>query len=211
MGNLLGSILSTSASLRAFSRGLDVVQNNVSNANTPGFVKQTQDFESNSFDPSRGLPGGVTVGPLLNARSDYAEQAVRRQQSASGAADQTASSLAQIEPIFDLSATSGISGTLSKFFDSFSQLSVAPNSNPSRQGVLDRAKELSQAINQSATALSRASSDADHELTSAVAGVNQLLDKIAVYNKEFRARADAGSEPSLDANVHRTLEELSQL
>jgi len=212
MGNLLGSILSTSASLRAFSRGLDVVQNNVSNANTPGFVKQTQDFTNEQLlTRTAACPEGYRSGPLLNARDEFAEQAVRRQQSASGAADQTASGLTQIESLFDLSATSGISGSLSKFFDSFSQLSVAPNSNPSRQGVLDRAKEVAQAINQNAAALTSASGDADHQLTSTVAGVNQLLDKIATYNKEFRARGDAGSDPSLDANVHRTLEELSQL
>jgi flagellar hook-associated protein 1 FlgK len=211
MGNLLGSILSTASSMRVFSQGLNVVQNNVANANTPGFVKQTQDFRVISFDVTRGLTGGVSLGPLLNSRNEFAEQSVRRQQSASAGADQRAGDLSQLEPIFDLSSTSGISGTLGKLFDSFSQLSVAPNSNPSRQAVLDRAREAAQAINQSAGALTNASSSADTQITNAVDGINQRLDKIATLNREYRSHSDAGNDPSLDADVHRTLEELSQL
>jgi flagellar hook-associated protein 1 FlgK len=37
------------------------------------------------------------------------------------------------------------------------------------------------------------------------------LDKMATYNVELRARKEAASEPSLDANIHQALEELSQL
>lgn len=211
MGNLLTSILSTASSMRAFAQGLNVVQNNVANANTPGFVKQTQDFSANSFDLGSGLTGGVSVGPLLNSRNEFAEQSVRKQQSASTAADQRAGDLAQVEPIFDLSSTTGISGTLGKLFDSFSQLSVAPNSNPSRQAVLDRAKAVAQAVNQSAAALTNAGSSADTQITNTVAGINNLLGKIAKLNGEYRSHADAGSDPSLDADVHKTLEELSQM
>ncbi len=211
MGNLLGSILSTASTLRAFSQGLNVVQNNVANANTPGFVKQTQDYLAKSFDITGGLAGGVSLGPLLNSRNEFAEQSVRKQQSASTAADQRAGDLSQLEPIFDLTSTSGISGTLGKLFDSFSQLSVAPNSNPSRQAVLDRAKEVAQAINQSAGALTNAASSADTQITNTVNSINQLLDRIAKLNIETRSNSTAGTDPSLDANVHSTLEELSQL
>jgi len=210
MGGLLASILSTSSSLRAFSQGLNVVQNNVANANTPGFVKQTQDFTVNPFDLTRGLTGGVSIGPLLNSRNELAEQAVRNQQSASASADQRAGDLQQLEPIFDLSSDSGVSESLNKLFDSFSQLSVSPNSNPSRQNVLDRAKQAAQAINRSAAALSSASAGADTQIKNTVDGINRLLDKIATLNAEYRKSADAGQNPSLDADIHRTLEELSQ-
>ncbi len=211
MGNLLGSILSTVSSIRAYSQGLSVVQNNVANVNTPGFVKQTQDFVAGSFDLGSGLTGGVLLGPLLSSRNEFAEQAVQKQQSAASSADQRAGDLSQLEPIFDLSSASGISGTLGKLFDSFSQLSVAPNSNPSRQAVLDRAKETAQAINQSAAALTSASGSADTQIASSVNGINSLLEKLGKLNAEYRGNSSAASDPSLDADVHKTLEELSQL
>ena len=87
MGNLFGSILSSSNSLRAFSQGLDVVQSNVTNASTPGYVRQVQDFDALGFDLDKGSPGGVAIGQLLNSRNEYAEQSVRRQQSAAGSAE----------------------------------------------------------------------------------------------------------------------------
>ena len=70
---------------------------------------------------------------------------------------------------------------------------------------------MAQAINQSAGALTNASGSADTQITNTVAGINKLLDKIATLNGEYRRQSDAGSDPSLDADVHRTLEELSQL
>ncbi len=210
MGNLLGSILHGASSMRAFEQGLNVVQSNVSNAQTPGYVKQTQDFESLSFGLDKGLPGGVALGPLLSARDENAEQTVRRQQSASASADQRASDLSQIEPVFDVTEGSGVAGALSRFFNTFSQLSVAPNSNPSRQAVLDGAKSLAQSVNQSASALTTASGVADRDITNTVDGINRVLGQIASSNVEFQKRFDANKDPGLDAALHKSLEELSQ-
>ncbi len=58
MGNLYSVLNSASQSLQAFERAIDVTQNNVTNANSPGYADQvpqliSQDFESNT---------GVNVG-----------------------------------------------------------------------------------------------------------------------------------------------------
>ena len=63
MGNLLTSLLNTANSLRAVERALTVTENNVVNASTPGFAKQTATFEAMPFDLTVGLPGGVISGP----------------------------------------------------------------------------------------------------------------------------------------------------
>jgi flagellar hook-associated protein 1 FlgK len=210
MGNMLGSILAGASSMRTFEKALNVVQSNVTNANTPGYVKQTLDFTANA-GLDLGRPGGVTVGQLLNARDEHAERSVRRQQSSAGEAGQRAADLAQIEPIFDLSSTSGVSATLNKFFNSFSQLSVAPNDNLSRRAVIDRATDVANSINQGASALVNATGESDTEIRQTVSGINQLLSKIANLNVQYRERFEAGNDPSLDADVNQTLEQLSQL
>src|SRR4051812_34021585 len=148
MGNVLASILATSYSMRAFQQGLNVTQTNVTNASTPGYVKQTQTFEADTFDLSKGLPGGVRAGQVLSSRNEYAEMAVRRNQQEVGLAQQRSTDLGQMEPIFSLTDGSGIAGALSNFFQSFSDLSVTPNSSTSRQAVLDRAKELASSFNE---------------------------------------------------------------
>jgi flagellar hook-associated protein 1 FlgK len=197
--------------MRSFEQALNVVQNNVSNSQTPGYAKQSLVFTAQSLDIEKGLPGGVSVGGLVSSRDEYAEQSVRRQQAASGEANQRVSDLSKIEPIFDLTAGAGVAGALNKFFQGFSQLSVAPNSIPARQIVLSRAQDVSQAINQSASGLTSATSATDGDITSTVAKVNDLLGRIANYNSESRQRFDANKDPSLDAGLHQTLEQLSEL
>lgn len=210
MGNVLTSILATSASMRAFGQGLNVTQTNVTNASTPGYVKQTQVFESDTFDLSRGLPGGVKAGQVLSSRNEYAELAVRRNQQAAGAAEQRASDLAQIEPIFTLAEGAGISGSLSRFFQSFSSLSITPNSSPSRQAVLDTAQELASSFNQTASQLQDASSAADHDIRGTVDSINKLLSTMQTLNKDVRQNFEMASDPTFDAKVHNTLEQLSE-
>ncbi len=85
MGGLLGTLNSSVDALRAFENALAVSQNNVSNANTPGYASQTATFEALPFQPNAGLTGGVTAGPNQSTDSQYADQAVRN---ATGAARQ---------------------------------------------------------------------------------------------------------------------------
>ena len=100
------------------------------------------------FDPSQGLAGGVTPGPLINTRSEYAEQAVRDQDTALGSAQQLSNDLGQIQPLFDLTSTTGIASSLNSFFNTFSQLTVNPNDEVSRQAVITAAGQLAQNLNQ---------------------------------------------------------------
>jgi flagellar hook-associated protein FlgK len=59
MGNLFSALGTAGESLKAFETGLNVTQNNVTNANTPGYADQVPVFDSLSFQPHNGLLGGV--------------------------------------------------------------------------------------------------------------------------------------------------------
>src|SRR5437660_6060291 len=120
MGNLFTSLLNSANSLRVFDRSLNVIQNNITNANTPGYVKQDLPLLALPSDPANGVSGGVIAGPLVSARSSYLEQAVRNQQEWLGHAQQRSEDLGQVEPLFDLTSSGGIAHGINKFFDSFS-------------------------------------------------------------------------------------------
>src|SRR5438067_175224 len=139
MGNIFTSLLNATGALQVYGRALSVVENNISNVNTPGYVRQDQTFLSLPFDPAKGLTGGVLTGPVLGARSEFLEHAVRSQQENFGSAQQRATDLAQIEPLFDLTTGFGISSAFNRFFDSFAQLAVNPNDPVARQAVIDQA------------------------------------------------------------------------
>ena len=54
MSNLLNSLLSSASALGAYDQVLQVTQNNVANASTPGFVKHRQTLLAMPFDPAAG-------------------------------------------------------------------------------------------------------------------------------------------------------------
>ena len=82
MGGLSGLLHNSANSLGVFERAFETIENNITNANTPGYAKQVQSLDPLPFDPGQGLPGGVMAGPLLSSRSEYLEQSIRNQQSA---------------------------------------------------------------------------------------------------------------------------------
>ena len=211
MGNLLTSLLNTANGLSVLTQGLNVTENNVVNANTPGYVKQTQVFEAQPFDLSIGLPGGVTAGPMISSRDAFAEQTVREQQSAANYYAPQASVLTALQGNFDLSSSTSVASSLNSFFQSFSQLSVNPSDTVSRQAVLDQAGQLARSFQQTASGLAQQGSDTGGQITSTVNDINSLASTIAQINAEGRVDPNGGVDAGVDAKLNSSLESLSQL
>ena len=156
MGNLFATINTAAGSLKAFESALGVASNNITNAQTPGFARQSLDLVAQRMVPQLGLPGGVAAGEVLSSRKTYLEQGVRLQLQREGYFRQQAANLEQVEPVFDIGASSGIAGAADALQQSFSQLSVTPNDVPARQNVLRRAQDLAHAFNTTGQALASA-------------------------------------------------------
>src|ERR1700722_8124835 len=134
MSNLLASLNVTAGALNAFDLALETTQNNVANAQTPGFAAQTQTLDSMTFNPAQGEVGGVSAGVIVNSRDDFAEQNVHNQNMVLGAASQSVNSLTQLQNLFPVSATSaGVSSGLNGLFSSFSSWAETPNSANAQQ------------------------------------------------------------------------------
>lgn len=211
MGNLFTSLLSSANGLRAYEQALAVTQNNVTNASTPGFVKQTQSLEALPFDLTVGLPGGVRAGPVVSSRDGYAERAVRDQQTSFGFSNQKTTNLTPLETSFSLSGTSGIAPSISNLFQSFSRLSVNPNDTASRQAVLQQAGVVAQSFQGAASSLLSQQSSLDRESRGAIDAINHLATVIAQINTHNRGRKPGSTDAGVDAQLNSSLEELSQL
>lgn len=208
MSNLLTSLVNSATALRVFERVLVVSQNNVANVSTPGYAAQRLSLLATDFQPELGLVGGVRAGEIQSARSEYAEQAVRRQSQSLGFFDQTVASLAPLEAAFDISGERGIAGALNGLFQSFSAWSLSPNSTTARHAVIDSARQLAESFRQAAASLTSAAVDTDRQIRQTVEQINQLGVRLQQCNLERRGGMnDAG----LDAKVHTVLEELSEL
>lgn len=211
MGNLFTSVLNAANAIRVYDRQLTAIQNNIANANTPGYVRQVQTLQAERFEPESGLAGGVSAGPVLNARYAYAELSVRTQVSDASYSGQRAMDLARLETYFDPSGTSGVAGAMSKFFLSFSQLSVNPNDRVARQSVLDRSQSLADAFNQTAAGLSNLGVQAEKQTGDAVTAINRLGEQLQEINRIYRSSAKSTTDAGLDAKMHSTLEAMAEL
>src|SRR5262249_10298752 len=128
-----------------------------------------------------------------------------------GSAQQRAQDLTQVQPLFDLTSSSGVSGALNQFFDSFSALSVNPNDPVSRQNVIDRAGQLTKAFNQAAIGISQVSQTVSKQVGDTVSSINSLAGQIAAINQQFRDDSTSSTDEGLDSKLHNALEQLSQL
>jgi flagellar hook-associated protein 1 FlgK len=210
LGNLFAAITNTASALKAFEDGLTVVSNNVTNANTPGYVEQTQTFEAQPLDLSQGLDGGVLPGPMQSSRDQYAEKAVQQQQTALGLYQQKVADLTPLQSFFSLSSTSGVAPAMDALFSSFSQLSVNPNGTVQRQAVLNAAATVAQQFNAAASGLSSQGANLNQQTRSIVGSINQLASSIAEVNSQDRVDPSGTVNAGVDAQLYSSLESLSQ-
>lgn len=209
--SLFSSLVASTDSLRAYDRSLSVSQNNVGNADTPGFAKRRLSFIPKQFDVERGLSGGIRTGPLLSYRDTFSERSVWRQTHTLGQHAQQAADLEQIEAYFPIAEGAGIAGSINKFFNSVSSWSINPNDPVARRVVLDRAASLARSFNETAGAVSATASSVDRQIQNAVQRINTLAARVRDLNAEVRSDRGKIDDPGLDAQLHSTLEELSKV
>ena len=159
---------------------LDITQNNVSNSQTPGYVKQIPTFDALQFQPQNGLEGGVLAGAPQDSRNEYAEVAVRQQVSLLGSSQQLATSLDPIEQAISVSGTSSISSALDTMFQSFSAWSANPVQHQS--AVLTAANGVASAFAQSASSLNQAQVSVNGDLQTTVNSINQIASQLQQIN-----------------------------
>lgn len=209
MPNILSELLSSAAALGTYNQVLQVTQNNVANASTPGYVKQRQNLIAMPFDPVSGAMGGVRAGTIESARNLYAEQAVRRQTVLLGQAQQNVNSFSSLQSLFDISGKSGLPSTLNHLFQSFSAWAQSPGDATARQTVLERAGDVARSFQQAATGLSDLAQGTERQIGQTVQQVNALTRQIADYNAQILKTG--GADAGLDTGLTSTLEQLSEL
>jgi flagellar hook-associated protein 1 FlgK len=208
MGSLFSALGSAASALDAFQRAVDVTQDNVTNANSPGYAKQIPVFQSQPFELNSNLSGGV-VEQTQDGRNQYADAAVRQQLSLQGAAQQLQSSLTPLQNVFDVSSSSPIPSAFNQLFQSFSQWSTQPSNPVYQTAVINAAQQTATAFQQAASQLSSIRGGAVQDLQSTVGQINQDLSQIQSYNVSLTHQSSP--DPGAQAQLESTLEDLSGL
>src|SRR4030088_3318582 len=115
--------------IRSLERSLSIIQSNVDNASVPGYARQ-------DLVGAIGALSSAKVVDQQSSRNEFAETAVRQQNSLLGHFDQLTSVLGSVEPNFSANGTTGIPNAINNLFAGFSALSTRPNETSSRRSVI---------------------------------------------------------------------------
>ena len=210
MSNLLSALDAAANAINVFQNALSVSSNNIANSSTPGYVEQTARLEALPFDNATGVGGGVSSGPVQNARDTYAEEAVQSASTNQGTWQQLVATLQPVQGAFNVNGQSGIPAAMSKFFQAASTWSTNTSDGTDRQAVLNAAQAVAQAFQSQSAQLQQATASSDTQMSSLVGQVNSLAAQLQKDNVQ-RSQQGGSSDPALQANIYNTLQQLSQL
>lgn len=207
--SLFASLDTAGQALSVFQQALNTVQNNITNANTPGFASQSLNLVAQPFDQVGGLAGGVAAQGLKSARDGYAEEEVRRQLSSLGLYQGQAQATGSIASQFDPSGNTGVPAELNQLLQSFSAWSVTPNDAATQQQVLANAGSFAAGVQSLSSALSQTDQSIHTDIVDTVNQINKLASQIQQLN--IQQAQYQQPDPGLDAQMHSALQQLSSL
>lgn len=218
MTTLFGILETGSRALFAQQTGLAVTGNNIANVNTPGYSRQRANLVTMpEIDiPPVPLGQGVRVASIERYRSVFLDRQIRNESSYLGFYESMVDIFGQMQMVFSdpvtapasqvgETAEAGLNTSLIRFFESFQELSLEPESTAVRAAVRETAITLSSTFNQMDRQLSDLRADLNRQLESSVNEINALLDSILEVNMQI-SRLEL--EPSANANNLRDQRDL---
>lgn len=214
--------------LEASQVGLDVTGNNIANADTLGYTRETPDFGesdalalNDSYDNASGgvqLGTGVDVDSIQRIRDDFLDIQYRAQNASSSNAQTLAAQLGDAQNAIDPGGSDTIANDLSSFWSAWGSLADAPAGSATataESSVIAAGQQLAGDFNSVDQQLSTLQSQAQSEyatLTGSGGQVSQLANQIASLNQQISEATQDGQSPNqlLDER-DEALDQLSSL
>jgi len=176
--------------LQTSQTGLTTVSNNIANVNTPGFAREVVNQVPLVVD---GVGEGVSVADIQRVTNQFLETANYQAASDAGSASIISNLLTQAQAAFgDPSQSTSYLNQLSSVFADFTVAANDPASSlPRSQAINDLTGFLNQTQAIAGT-LSGLNTQADTQINSDVAQINQLLSQINTINANIATTTTSG-------------------
>jgi len=205
----LNLIMNTATTgLMAAQTQLRVVSDNVSNVNTPGYVRKIADQVAYS---SNGIGAGVEVTRIRLATDRFLQAASLNAEADAGRYGVRAELYDRIQTLLgDPGGSGGLLGQVNGLFSAFSTLSDNAISGPYRQQALSQTQALFDEATRIAGQIQAVREDADARISASVARANELLGQIEAMNVEIsRASVAGGDTTGAEAAQAALIDQLS--
>lgn len=185
----------SSRSLQSTQAGLQTTANNVANASTEGYHRQTTDFHTVGSHWTKGvlLGQGVNAENVLSAYDRFTEERLLDEHSNLGYSQQMGNAYEALETLVGGVGDGSLSDRLTSLFDNFDALAVSPWDDTIRQVTLNDASNLASEFRSQAEDIRGMAQTADESIVAGIQSVNGYLANIASLNETIVAREAAGS------------------
>ncbi|HWE54649.1 MAG TPA: flagellar hook-associated protein FlgK [Acidimicrobiales bacterium] len=191
MSNISLSI--ASSGIDAAQTAMDTIAQNLSNANTPGYVSETPDLVT--YNGGGVLHDGAGVGVRGISQAGDSLLTNSANQAAGNLSQSSALQqvLSQAQLAFQEPSATGLSSDLNSFWQSWDTIASNPTSQAGRSQVIDNAQNLVADLQQAHAQLQTTATAAVNQLDSTVQSTNGLLAKVANLNGQITATQATGS------------------
>ncbi|MEB3246217.1 MAG: flagellar hook-associated protein FlgK [Vampirovibrionales bacterium] len=209
-------LLNAHRSMTAIQAAIETVNQNISNANTEGYSRQSVIMEAaDPYPPvnltqlrEKGLLGqGTQVDRIDRVRDSFLDGQFRLENSTLGSHETIHDAMTQIQSILAEPTDTGVSTAMQKFFDSAQELSIHPENMAARANFLQSSVDLLAVVKQQANQLSdlRTNLVGDPAVTGSAAAsqlglrvteVNEKLAQITSLNSSINNISAAGGAPN---------------
>ena len=189
-----------SSALLAYRTALDVVSQNISNANTPGYSRQRADLTNvaGASLPNLVLGDGVNVQTVQRLNDTFTQQQLVQDDSSYNRINTFQTYAAQADSLLS-GASSGLAQPLQNFFTALSSLSSSAGSSASRQALLSGAQSLATTFNTLQQQLQGLNDQVSGSLGTTVSGINAAATQLAQLNTRIsQATAQSNGQPPND-------------
>jgi flagellar hook-associated protein 1 FlgK len=183
----------------ASQQALDITGDNISNASTPGYTRQTVSLATSpdlQVSPGVELGTGVTVTGYSRMRDAFLDVQLRAQTMLQGSAQASQDGLGQVETVINEPSSTGLNSMLSGYWSAWQNVSDNPSDPATRQSLVEAAGTLANGFNNISGQLTTLQSQTQQNIQLTVAQVNSDTTKIQGLNTAIASATAVGDTPN---------------
>jgi flagellar hook-associated protein 1 len=185
------------SALQAFQQAINVISNNVANASTPGYDRESVNL-TEAIPQAAGaatIGAGVVVSGIDRAFSQAAANQLNTSQSTLGQLNALQNYANQIDNLFG-TTVGGLSSALQGFYSAFSDVANNPTSTASRQALIGQAQSVASSFQNASGELNSLNTDVNSHITADVTQINSIAKAISTLNNQIvTGTAQDGGQP----------------
>ena len=205
MGSTFSGIELGKRSIMANTDAITTAGHNISNADTEGYSRQRVQLKE--FDPlyradlerpeRAGMIGqGVSIQTIERIRDEMLDGRITEQQHLESYWETRSNYFTMIEQVYNEPEDVSIRSNMDKFWESWQELSVHPESHAARQAVVSRGESLADSIKTKWEGLSGIGKLLNGDIEATVKQVNNYAKQIASLNSEIVRSKAMGDNPN---------------